>query len=265
MVYGVLTITSFLKRRKEMSQFLNSNSQITFSRYFRLMMLAMVDTAITVPFSIFVIWLNAFESEVSPWKGLADAHWGFSRVEQFAAVEWRLSHWNTVSFYIDRWAIIFCACLFFGFFGFAEESRKNYAKAYWFVMRRFGYRPQPKGFVISGASDIRTPNLPVMSNPRDLKILITQDSNYEKRGSFISSIGDLSSSFSVESRYDDAKDGKSPVSTTSSDSLPPSPDDIELVGIPHLHALSPSSHIEVSSPQRPPRPTSLDPHSLDMV
>lgn len=262
MVYSVLTIVSFLKRRREMSQFLNSNAQITFSRYFRLMALAMMDTAFTLPLSIFVMWLNAVESEVSPWRGLADAHWGFSRIEQIPAVEWRSFYWSLLSFYLDRWSIVFCAALFFGFFGFAEESRKNYAKAYWFVMRRFGYAPEPKGFIISGVSDIRTPNLPVMSNTRDLKVVISQDTKYDKHASFISSVGDLSSSFTVESRYDD---GKSPISSTSSDSLPPSPGDVELAGIPHLYATSPSQHIEVSSPQRPPRPTSLDPHSINMV
>lgn len=261
MIYCIFTVHAFMKRRKEMSQFLNSNSQITFSRYFRLMALAMMDTLFTVPLGSLVIWVNTTQSEIAPWKGLADVHWGFSRVEQIPAVMWRLNKWNVVSFHLNRSLIIFCAFEFFIFFGFAEENRKNYVRLYWKIMKRFGYYPKPKGTTFSGSSAVRTPNLPVMSGQGGLKVLVSTDAKIEKRDSFISSIGDLSSSISVSSTYDERKDGKSPMETTT-DSLPPSPDDIEL---PNLHNVITTTTSNSSSTHAPSRPTRCAPLGDDVV
>ena len=265
MVYCTLTVWAFMKRRREMNQFLNSNAQITMSRYFRLMALSMMDTFLTVPLACFAIWLNAVESTVSPWKGLADAHWGFSRVEQIAAVQWRLSKWNTLSFYLDRWFIVFCAIVFFAFFGFAEESRKNYAKVYWTVAKRFGYYPPIRGYSISGSSAIRTPNLPQMSTigggaaSGGLRVLINTDEKLEKRDSFLSSIGDLSSSFTVDESFDDRKN--SPADSFSTDSLPQTPNTELASGIPHLHSdAQPQGGLTV-----PPAVHHTRPNSIDMV
>lgn len=258
MVYCSLTVWAFLKRRREMNQFLTSNSQITMSRYFRLMALAMMDTFLTVPLACFSIWLNAVESVVSPWKGLADAHWGFHRIEQIPAVMWRLSKWNTLSFYLDRWFIIFCALVFFAFFGFAEESRKNYAKVYWSVAKRFGYYPPVRGLSISGSSAYRTPGIPQMSanGQGGLRVLVSTDAKLEKRDSFLSSIGDLSSSFTMDETFDERK--TSPTESFSSDSLPETPV-AELSGVPHLHSdAQPQANLTVPSPARPARPNSLD-------
>ncbi|KAL5525152.1 STE3_2 [Sanghuangporus sanghuang] len=253
MVYCIFTIIAFLKRRREMSQFLNSSSQITFSRYFRLMVLAMMDTSFTIPLASLVIWLNTTQSEISPWKGLADVHWGFSRVEQIPAVLWRMERWNVVSLHLDRSLIIFCAVEFFVFFGFAEENRKNYARVYWTIMKRFGYYPKPKGSTFSNSSALRTPNLPVMSNQGGLKVLVNTDAKVEKRESFMSSIGDLSSSISVSTTYDERKDGKPHIETVT-DSLPSSPDDIEL---PNLHNVPTTTNASTQPPSRPARCASL--------
>lgn len=257
MVYCTLTVSAFLRRRKEMSQFLNSNAQITFSRYFRLMALALMDTVLTVPLASFAIWLNAVQSPISPWRGLADVHWGFHRVEQIPAIQWRLDHWVVLSFAFDQWFIILCAVTFFAFFGFAEESRKNYAKIYWTIMRRFGYQPKPKASTFSNSSAVRTPHLPMMSAQGGLRVLVSTNKKVEKRDSFLSSIGDLSSSFTVDTTYDDRKDGKSPTESTSSDSLPASPDDIELDGLPVLHNNSITTEARTPTPTRPPRCASL--------
>ena len=82
----------FVKRRREMNQFLSSNSMITFSRYFRLMALASMDAFLTVPLGIFAIVINVRQG-VQPWAGLADAHWGFERIDQIPALLWRLHEW----------------------------------------------------------------------------------------------------------------------------------------------------------------------------
>lgn len=244
-----MTLWAFLKRRREMNQWLSSNSQVTFSRYFRLMALATMDTVLTVPLGAFSIWLNVVETGgPSPWRGWADAHWGFSRVSQVPALLWRTNHWTVVSFNMTRVFIILCAVVFFAFFGFAEEARKNYRKAFWGIARRFGYTMPLRGTTMGGTSayvlflrlspssvclcslspSFRNPNIPNMSGvnttgSRGPRVYITTETKTEKRDSFISSIGDLSSSFSVdargsldEKRHNDEK--LSPVSTSTSGS-----------------------------------------------
>ncbi|KAH8114854.1 pheromone A receptor-domain-containing protein [Phellopilus nigrolimitatus] len=255
MVYCVLTVSTFLKRRREMSQFLSSNSQITFSRYFRLMVLAMMDTFLTVPLASFAIWLNAVESTISPWHGLADAHFDFSAVDQIPAVLWRLSKWTVLSFYLDRWFIIFCAAVFFAFFGFAEESRKNYYKIYWTIAKRFGYYPASRSHTHTSLSACRTPRLPTMSSSRGIDI--TKKGTHEKRGSFISSVDGLSTSFTVDTIYGEHK-------LASSEDISLSPvdvvfkDDDDLAARRHSTLpVLPMISVEKPLPTRPPRPASL--------
>lgn len=269
MVYCFLTIKSFLKRRREMGHFLRNYSKLTTSRYFRLMALSMMDTALTIPLSIFVIWVNTTESQVQPWLGLADAHFGFSRVDQIPAVLWRTSRWTVITMDMDRWFIVICAFIFFFFFGLAEESFRHYTQAYWRVMRIFGVRPKPKTSML-GSSMCPTPRLPNIST--DLKVTVTYDRDLEKHDSFISSsVGDLSTQVSVDSRLslDDQKDRKSPIGTDLSDIPPLTPCDYES----EIDALPPclyqTRHQETNintfnapttlavPPTRPPRPASL--------
>lgn len=265
-VYCGLAMAVFVKRRIEMGKFLNGNSFISYSRYLRLMTIAMMDTWLTIPLGSFVIWINAAETPISPWEGLANVHWGFSRIEQIPAAEWRLNRLFVISVYFSRWFIVFAAFIFFAFFGFAEESRKNYAKLYWRIAKRFGRYPKPAGTAFSGSSFIRTPNLPnisatsASSNGNGLKAFSRNEK--VKRDSLLSSIADLDSSITVDIAFDDRKGGKA---HSSNDSLPATPDDIELAGVPALHSNAgphPSEALtlnfpNLTSPTRPPRPLSL--------
>lgn len=240
-----MTLYAFLKRRREMNQFLSSNSMITFSRYFRLMALASMDALLTVPLGIFAIITNVRQG-VMPWAGLADAHWGFSRIDQVPALLWRLSPPTVLSLYLNRVFILFCALVFFVFFGFAEECRKNYARLFWRVAGRFGFAPKNNasasgstGFGSANSSFMRTPAAMSVGSVPDfvdrtksanrLTVMIGQDVKYEKknnnnRDSFISSIGDLSSSFTVD--LEDQKAISSPTDDASSSyTMPDSPTD----------------------------------------
>jgi pheromone a factor receptor len=228
-----MTIHAFMKRRREMSQFLSSNAQVTFSRYFRLMALACMDTLLTIPLGAYNIWVNV-NSGPDPWRGWADAHWGFSRVGTFPAILWRNDPTGRLSFNLTRSFIIVCAVVFFAFFGFADEARKNYRKVFWGVARRFGYTMPTATTRGMGTSAVRTPNLAGLNSSMGAttrggmgapRVYITTETKSEKRDSFLSSVGDLSSSFSISSRKSleekyDEKDSKqlSPASTTSSSS-----------------------------------------------
>lgn len=105
---------------------LASNSSLTINRYFRLMALATTELLCTTPFASFSIYLNLTAQPVHPYLGWADTHFDFSRVQQIPATLWHLSRGTVVSLELSRWLMVTCALVFFGFFGFAAEARRNY-------------------------------------------------------------------------------------------------------------------------------------------
>ncbi|KAF9649298.1 fungal pheromone STE3G-protein-coupled receptor [Thelephora ganbajun] len=125
-IYCGLTLWSFLQRQAQFSQFMSSNSSLTMSRYFRLMALAGVELLCTTPLSVFLMVLNLTAQPLDPWVSWQDTHYNFSRVRLVPAVFWTMNRWLVVGIQVNRWSGPFCAFIFFAFFGFAAEARKNY-------------------------------------------------------------------------------------------------------------------------------------------
>ncbi|TFK32933.1 pheromone A receptor-domain-containing protein [Crucibulum laeve] len=124
-VYCVLSIRAFNKSRAQFNELLSGNKNLTSSRYVRLMCLAGVEVLCTVPLASYIMYLNIVDG-VNPWISWADTHYGFSRVDTIPAILWRSQPVAERAIEMSRWLIIACAILFFGFFGFADEARKNY-------------------------------------------------------------------------------------------------------------------------------------------
>lgn len=125
--YCVLSLRSFARRRAEFGEFFASNKSLTVSRYFRLMALATTEIIFTTPLAIFSMWFNATASPIGPWRSWDDTHFDYFRVKQIPAVLWRNgTRSQVVGLELSRWVIPLCALVFFGFFGFAEEAKKNY-------------------------------------------------------------------------------------------------------------------------------------------
>lgn len=132
------------------------------------MSLAVVEIICTTPLAAFVVWLDATAQPIEPWRGLADAHFNFSRVDQVAAVQWKPVHLLHVSLELTRWSPVICAIVFFGFFGFAVEARRHYRDAFWVVVKPFGLsRPSPHTTLHSSAAYV--PLLPPLSIPHTNK------------------------------------------------------------------------------------------------
>ena len=138
----VFTIPLFVRLRRELSAGLGNSTKLTPSRYLRLLALVSMNTVITVPFAAYSIYANATETEPSPWKGWANAHLNFERVSQVPAVLWRQNPATIRAFDMTRAFLVVCAVIFFAFFGFASEARREYQKAYWAVAKRFGHFPK---------------------------------------------------------------------------------------------------------------------------
>ncbi|KAF4623145.1 hypothetical protein D9613_002291 [Agrocybe pediades] len=136
-VYAIMSIINFNKSRVQFNELLSSYNNLTSSRYVRLMCLAGVEVLCTIPLGAFSVYLNV-RAGISPWISWADTHFGFSRVDQTLAIYWRMDPKNNISLELTRWLPILCAFIFFGFFGFADEARKNYRSALQTVVKRIG-------------------------------------------------------------------------------------------------------------------------------
>ncbi|KAF7331661.1 Pheromone B alpha 1 receptor [Mycena kentingensis (nom. inval.)] len=138
-IYCVLSIRGFYASRKQFKELLASgNNNLNLNRYLRLMALASIDLIFNIPLGIWVLYTNVNVVGLSPWRSWADTHSNFSRVVQVPAFFWRRDPMSVASLETMRWATIFCAFVFWGFFGFASEARKNYRLAYYKVASKLG-------------------------------------------------------------------------------------------------------------------------------
>lgn len=115
---------------------------MTVNRYFRLMLLACLEMMLTIPLSAYGIYINTYGLSLAPWVSWSDTHYNFSHVEIAPAALWRTSKMFTVQVELDRWIYPCSALLFFALFGFAQEARRHYRAAFWWVAGKFGYTPR---------------------------------------------------------------------------------------------------------------------------
>ncbi|KAJ6543082.1 pheromone A receptor-domain-containing protein [Mycena capillaripes] len=139
--YSILTIRTFMKRRAQFNQFLSSNTALTANRYFRLMALATLELVLNTPISSYGLYLNVTQSPIAPWVSWENTHFDFGTIDVWPSFIWRGNHQTVVAVELSRWAQIFCAFVFFAFFGFAAEARKHYRGAFWAVGKRLGFTP----------------------------------------------------------------------------------------------------------------------------
>ena len=131
-----------MKRRAQFSQIVSSGTSLTVSRYFRLMALSMTEIVFNLPLSIYGLYFNATFEPIYPWQGWDNIHFEYFIVDTIPSIIWRSSPAAVVNLELSRWVLILCALLFFVFFGFAEEARKNYRSAYyWTAAKFFGVVP----------------------------------------------------------------------------------------------------------------------------
>ncbi|VDB95391.1 unnamed protein product [Peniophora sp. CBMAI 1063] len=127
--YGALSMLAFWRRRAALQEFMSSNKALTRSRYARLIALSTTELCFNTPLAIWAIVWNATYLRVEPWVSWEDTHFNFGRVGQIPAVIWRAQTVTAVALEMDRWLFVFCAIVFFCFFGFAQEARKHYSDA----------------------------------------------------------------------------------------------------------------------------------------
>ncbi|TDL24575.1 STE3-domain-containing protein [Rickenella mellea] len=261
--FCILTLRTFIIRRTEMNQFFESGSSgISIQRYARLMALTCTELVFTIPLGIFVIVLNATKFEVSKFITWAEIHYAFHVIRQIPAIEWQNNKWEAIALEMTRWSVVLCAFVFISFFGFAEESRKNYKSAFLSAAKRVGYVPTVKQSTFPSSIGFGSHKIGLGSGNNRTTIPA------RKRDSFLTTIGDLTSSINVDAfdekfgvvsgKYAESVhkyDSDDAVSPT--DSLPSGcSDSSSHDDLPSLPRLSAGPALNMSSPPR---------HSLDLA
>ncbi|KAI5996057.1 pheromone A receptor-domain-containing protein [Pisolithus marmoratus] len=139
-VYCLCTIRELALRRAQFKELLSANRNMSSSRYFRLMGLAAIEVLGTIPIGAYIIYINVTISPIQSWISWANTHYDFSRVAQYPSVVWHVNHQMAVSLQMSRYLFVACAFIFifFSFFGFADEARRNYRLAYTSFAKKVG-------------------------------------------------------------------------------------------------------------------------------
>jgi pheromone a factor receptor len=271
-----LTIRAFLKRRKQFRDLITANAHLTYSRYWRLIGLASLDFCLTVPLAIWSIVASALWGEVRPWVSWEDTHWGYSRVYQFPKVLLDQDPIVSYSLQTARWAAVLCAFVFFGFFGFADEAKKNYRLLASTVSKRLGYTTFTESVGISDSyvdSSLHFASVHVLIYPFysmvksgtgskggvSLPVFITQQIE-SKRDSFDSYSDKLSTSIIINEYELKVPYSPTEQSTSSSSSSMISPEEVPRVPESIL------DHTSTRKPSIPDAPKSVHPdNALDQV
>ncbi|KAF8239230.1 STE3-like pheromone receptor [Tricholoma matsutake] len=141
-VYSGLTLRSFWIRRVQFNQLLSSNSSMNISRYLRLILLALIDIVLTIPLSIYSIYIANKGVGMAPWISWQDTHFNFGRVGLVPALIWRGDRSFETSVELTRWLPVFCAFIFFALFGFAAEAQKHYSLFFRWVAKLLNFNAQ---------------------------------------------------------------------------------------------------------------------------
>lgn len=122
-VYAIHNIIQFRKLWNEINNFPGYNN-LTTSRFLRFMYLSSVDIIFTVPLATYSLYAAIIS--LNPWVSWANAHSNFSIVPLVPATVWRTDPETLHAQEMARWIVVFCAFVYFGFFGLTAQSRKNY-------------------------------------------------------------------------------------------------------------------------------------------
>lgn len=121
-----MAIRYLLIRRAAFNEYLAGSGSMTSSRYFRLMAIATTELVFSTPLGIYEIYSNVAAGPISPWISWEDTHYNFSHVTKYPAIFWRQDPTLAVPIELTRWLLPLCGLIFFVFFGFADEARRNY-------------------------------------------------------------------------------------------------------------------------------------------
>ncbi|TDL19565.1 STE3-domain-containing protein [Rickenella mellea] len=149
LVYSLLTFHAFVKRRAQVNDCINSD-EVTFRRYFRLMLLASTEIIFFVPISATALYLTS--RDIQPYISWENTHAHFDTRFAYPSIIWRNNqNFRLLLELFHRWIVVISAVFFISFFTFTKESRRTYSSAFaianvfsrWNILSRMTrYRPR---------------------------------------------------------------------------------------------------------------------------
>jgi pheromone a factor receptor len=134
----VMNIYHLYMRQRQSTDMVSSSSEFDRSLYIRLMALSSIEILGTIPLGSFWIVFN-IKFGIQKWRSWAQIHSDYSHIEQIPNIVWKNNSKVVLSLELFRWTVVLCAFLFFAFFGFAKEARRNYRLVYTALACRVGY------------------------------------------------------------------------------------------------------------------------------
>lgn len=138
-----------------MNEFLSSNRNVTHSKYYRLIIIACLDTLFNLPVAITLLLMEitkgrayGLDSPYISWNNVHDGEGGmFPGLSLSSILQVPVSQWSTeglVMFIVkwNEWLYVLHAVMFFSVFGTTPEMQSYYRSAFWFIPERCGYRRQ---------------------------------------------------------------------------------------------------------------------------
>ena len=136
-VFAFLALRGALDRTRDLKLLQVVEPDLSTSCYYRLMALAAANILFTIPLAIYMIATNLSEG-LYPYRGFADLHSNFGRVESMAAIAWRQNATAVSLINFRIWTPIACALLFFVIFGFTADARAQYRRVLALVVKPLG-------------------------------------------------------------------------------------------------------------------------------
>ncbi|KAH7911853.1 GPCR fungal pheromone mating factor [Hygrophoropsis aurantiaca] len=147
--YASASLYHFVRRRISFAAHLqNSNSALTTHRYMRLMAMAVTEIVWGTALTSFNIY-NNIQGGLRPWISWDNVHSNFSRVDLYIILEIPPAYLQTMLLF--WWAMPVSAYIFFMFFGFGEEARKEYSNIIT-LFRRYVLRQTIQDNTVFGSS-----------------------------------------------------------------------------------------------------------------
>ncbi|KAJ6542999.1 STE3-like pheromone receptor, partial [Mycena capillaripes] len=129
-VYGVLSLSAMSASRMNLTEVISGHKNLTPSRFLRLTGLALTTLFLTIPLGLLNIAANATSAAISTQVSDDVAPFNFGVIAQISRELWTTSESNHIAVELTRWIAPSCALLFFAFFGFAQEAREHYMRAF---------------------------------------------------------------------------------------------------------------------------------------
>ncbi|KAI0040541.1 fungal pheromone STE3G-protein-coupled receptor [Auriscalpium vulgare] len=147
--FAGMALVHFFRRRVTFAKHLaQTDSAMTSARYFRLMLMAIVEMVFTTVISSLNVWFTSRDG-LRPWLGWDGVHSGFKQIGQFpfAFIPTSDRQWTFVLW----WSVPVTSYVFFIFFAFGEDAMKEYRKVLpWFRHRILRRRPSDANSPYSG-------------------------------------------------------------------------------------------------------------------